>query len=63
MKKQIFTYYDNVAGHQTISFTSLTEIIKYIEYFGWHGDSEGVVYADSKVILNYISKEDGIIWG
>ena len=62
MKKQLFTYYDSEAGQQTTYFTSLSEMVKYIEEFGWHGDSHGVVYADNAVILNYTSKENGITW-
>jgi hypothetical protein len=57
-----YTYIDNVAGKQSVSFTRLSEIITYIENFGWNGDSEGIVYQDQESIFGYVSREDGLYW-
>jgi len=54
----VFTYYDNIGGRQTQDFSSLEEIKKHIEDFGWHGDSEGVVYKNGRPVLEYISREN-----
>ena len=63
MKKLEFTYSDSEAGMQSESFKSLSSIVKYIEDFGWNGDSEGIVYENETPILSYSSKESGIQWG
>lgn len=57
-----FTYSDSVAGVQHESFKSLSEIIKYIEEFGYYGDSEGVVFESDKPVLEYVNRENGITW-
>lgn len=63
MKKLEFTYSDSEAGMQSESFKSLSSIVKYIEDFGWNGDSEGIIYENEIPILSYSSKESGIQWG
>lgn len=63
MGKQTFFYFDSEAGLQGQRFSLLSELIKHIEDFGWHGDSEGVIYANDTVILNYVSTKSGITWG
>ena len=63
MKKLEFTYSDSKAGMQSESFKSLSSIVKYIEDFGWNGDSEGIIYENEIPILSYSSKESGIQWG
>ena len=62
MKKLEFTYSDSEAGMQSESFKSLSSIVKYIEDFGWNGDSEGIIYENEIPILSYSSKESGIQW-
>ena len=63
MKKLEFTYSDSEAGMQSETFKSLSSIVKYIEDFGWNGDSEGIIYENEIPILSYSSKESGIQWG
>ena len=63
MKKLEFTYSDSEAGMQSESFKSLSSIVKYIEDFGWNGDSEGIIYENEIPILSYSSKESGLQWG
>lgn len=58
----MYTYWDNVAGKQNESCENLSEIIGYIEKFGWHGDSEGVIFEGEEPLLWYTSREDGITW-
>lgn len=57
-----FTYSDSEAGTQKKSFFSLSEIVKHIEDFGWHGDSEGSIMQDGELILGYTSRETGLTW-
>ena len=44
MEKLEFTYSDSEAGMQSETFTSLSSIVKYIEDFGYNGDSDGIVF-------------------
>jgi hypothetical protein len=53
-----FTYYDSVAGEQQKKHKTLSEIIKYIENFGYHGDSEGTVFCDGVPITEYVSRKE-----
>ncbi len=62
MKTLKFTYSDSVAGMQSETFTLLSEIVKYIESFGWNGDSEGVIFQNDEPILEYVSREDSLVW-
>lgn len=62
MEKIKFSYSDSVAGMQSETFNNLSEIVSYIEKFGYNGDSEGIIYQNDEQILMYISREDGIIW-
>jgi len=57
-----FTYSDSEAGTQKENFTELSDIVKHIEGFGWHGDSKGVILQNDEPILEYVSREDGLIW-
>ena len=63
MEKLEFTYSDSEAGMQNETFTSLSSIVKYIEDFGYNGDSDGIVFQNEEPILSYSSKESGILWG
>lgn len=63
MKELEFTYSDSEAGMQSETFKSLSSIVKYIEDFGWNGDSEGIIYENEIPILSYSSKEPGLQWG
>lgn len=63
MKELEFTYSDSEAGMQSETFKSLSSIVKYIEDFGWNGDSEGIIYENEIPILSYSSKESGLQWG
>ena len=63
MEKLEFTYSDSEAGMQNETFTSLSSIVKYIEDFGYNGDSDGIVFQNEEPILLYSSKESGILWG
>lgn len=63
MKELEFTYSDSEAGMQSETFKSLSSIVKYIEDFGWNGDSDGIVFQNEEPILSYSSKESGIQWG
>ena len=56
------TYTDHVAGKQSASFYTLSEIVKHIENFGWNGDSEGTVFQDQEPILEYVSRENEFYW-
>lgn len=62
MTTSIFTYADSQAGIQQEKFNSLSSIVKYIEDFGWNGDSEGVIFQNEEEILEYISREDWLVW-
>ena len=62
MKTLKFSYSDSVAGMQSETFNTLSEIVSYIEKFGYNGDSEGIIYQDDEEILMYTSREDGITW-
>lgn len=57
-----FTYYDSVAGEQQKKHKILSEIIKYIEDFGYHGDSVGTVFCDGVPIMEYVSSKEKLIW-
>lgn len=57
-----YTYTDSEAGKQKDKFDSLSEIVKHIEEFGYHGDSDGVVLQDSEPIIEYSSREHGLTW-
>ena len=57
-----FNYTDSEAGKQTEKFNTLSEIIAHIENFGWNGDSEGIVFQNEKMILEYVSSENGLTW-
>jgi hypothetical protein len=60
-KKQ-YSYSDSQAGTQPIKSEKLSDIIKDIENFGYHGDSQGIVYEDGHPILMYDSTEAGLSW-
>lgn len=66
--KQKFTYSDSEAGEQTQVFSSLSSIVSFIEGFGYNGDSDGIVYAnsggedDEEAVLVYKSRESGLTW-
>lgn len=60
-----FSYIDSIAGKQNETFGKLSEIVKYIEDFGFHGDFEqstGVVYKNDNPILSYVSNKDSFEW-
>ena len=57
-----YTYSDSVAGLQSEEFEKLSDIIKYLEDFGWYGDSEGIIFQNNENILEYESRENGITW-
>ena len=57
-----FTYTDSEAGKQNEVFNTLSEIVKYIEDFGYNGDSEGMIFQDDEPILEYVSRENGMYW-
>lgn len=57
-----FTYSDSVAGMQSETFSNLNEIVKYIEDFGYNGDSDGIILQNDEPILCYISREKGLLW-
>lgn len=57
-----YTYADREAGNQDVSFDKLSELIAYIEEFGYHGDSDGRVFFGNDEIFGYESREDGITW-
>ncbi len=59
MKK--FSYYDSEGGEQGVSFSKLSELIKYIEDFEPEGESIGTIYDGERPILNYASNEQ-ITW-
>ena len=62
MKNLKFSYSDSAAGMQSEAFNTLSEIVSYIEIFGYNGDSEGLIYQNDEPIVMYISREDGITW-
>lgn len=57
-----FNYIDSEAGKQTEKFNTLSDIIAHIENFGWHEDSEGVIYQNEEPLLDYVSRENGLTW-
>lgn len=57
-----FTYSDSEAGNQKDVFTTLSEIVKFIEDFGWNGDSEGIIFQNDEPILEYVSRQDSLTW-
>lgn len=62
MKNLKFSYTDSEAGKQNETFETLGEIVKYIEDFGYNGDSEGTIFQNDEPILEYVSRENGIYW-
>lgn len=55
-----YTYTDSEAGLQSVSFEKLSELIAFIEDFGYYGDSDGVVSFGEDEILAYESRQDGL---
>lgn len=62
----VYTYADSLGGSQSEKFVSFSEIVKHIEDFGWHGDSEGVIFKDvpngKEVVVMYTSRENTLTW-
>lgn len=63
---KMYHYYDSADGAQSVKFTKLSELIKYIEDFegdySVYENSTGIIFENETPILSYYSEKKVLIW-